>query len=253
MTGDAGDAGGAASAPVIGVAAGRGPIRPVSAAGRVSYRMIRSIAVAVATALWRVRVIGRDRLPVGVPYVVAPVHRSFIDFLIVAVSVPRVLRFMVKDNVWDHARLGRFIEFNGSFPVHRDQVDRDALRRCEETVAGGDPVVMFPEGRRKAGREVEDLFDGPSFVACRNRVPIVPIGIAGSDRAMPLRKRRMRLSPIRVVIGEPVYPDVPLTGRVPRRVVTENTELLRAAVQDAYDAALAALEKQGSSNALRTG
>ena len=225
--------------PVVGVAAGRGPIHPVSTAGRISYRIIRSLVVAVAAVLWRVRIEGRERLPVGVPYVVAPVHRSFIDFVVVAASVPRVLRFMVKDNVWDRAWLGRFIEFNGSFPVHRDQADRDALRRCEETVAGGDPVVMFPEGRRKQGPVVEDLFDGPSFVACRNRVPIVPIGIAGSERAMPIRGRSIRFPRIRVVIGEPVYPDVPLVGRVPRRIVTENTELLRQAVQQAYDDAQA--------------
>jgi hypothetical protein len=37
------------------------------------------------------------------------------------------------------------------------------------------------------------------------------------------------------VIGEPIYPDVPLTGRVPRRVVNETTERLREAVQELYD------------------
>ncbi len=213
----------------------RGAIGPISSAGRASYRIIRSIGVFVTSIVWRIRVDGRDRLPAGVPYVVAPVHRSYVDFLVVAVTVPRVLRYMVKDSIWRWAWLGRFIEFNGSFPVDREHADRDALRRCEEAVAGGDPVVMFPEGRRKDGDHVEELFDGPSFVACRNRVPIVPIGIAGSQDAMPIGKKMVRFATIRVVIGEPIYPDVPLTGRVPRRVVTENTALLRDAVQDAYD------------------
>ena len=224
---------------MTGAAGRRGPIGPISSAGRVSYRMIRSLGVFLTGIVWRVRVEGRDRLPVGVPYVVAPVHRSYVDFLVVAVTVPRVLRFMVKDSIWKWGWLGRFIEFNGSFPVDRDHADRDALRRCEESVAGGDPVVMFPEGRRKDGDLVEDLFDGPSFVACRNRVPIVPIGIGGSQEAMPIGKKMIRTARIRVVIGEPIYPDVPLTGRVPRRVVTENTALLRDAVQDVYDRARA--------------
>jgi 1-acyl-sn-glycerol-3-phosphate acyltransferase len=209
---------------------------PISAAGRLSYRFLRGIGVVVCALLWRVRVEGRDRLPTGVPYVVAPVHRSYVDFIIVAVTVPRVLRYMVKDSVWKVRWLGRFIEWNGSFPVNRDHADRDALRQCEEAVQGGDPVVMFPEGRRKEGPAVEDLFNGPSFVACRNRIPIVPIGIGGSDAAMPMGARMIRPGHIRVVIGEPIYPDVPLTGRVPRRVVTENTELLRAEVQRLYDA-----------------
>jgi 1-acyl-sn-glycerol-3-phosphate acyltransferase len=217
--------------------AGRGPIGPITSAGRTSYRAIRAIAVFVTGLVWRIKVDGRDRLPAGVPYVVAPVHRSYVDFLVVAVAVPRVMRYMVKDSIWRWGWLGRFIEFNGSFPVDREHADRDALRRCEESVSGGDPVVMFPEGRRKDGDLVEDLFDGPSFVACRNRVPIVPIGIAGSQDAMPIGKKMVRPARIRVVIGEPIYPDVPLTGRVPRRVVTENTTLLRDAVQDAYDEA----------------
>jgi 1-acyl-sn-glycerol-3-phosphate acyltransferase len=217
-------------------AADRPPMGPVSAAGRLSYRFLRGIGVVVCGLLWRVRVEGRDRLPAGVPYVIAPVHRSYVDFLIVAITVPRVMRFMVKDSVWKFGWLGRFIEFNGSFPVNRDHADRDALRQCEEAVQGGDPVVMFPEGRRKEGPEVEDLFNGPSFVACRNRIPIVPIGIGGSDAALPVGSKRVRPGHIRVVIGEPIYPDVPLTGRVPRRLVTENTELLRQEVQRLYDA-----------------
>ena len=214
-------------------------VRPISPAGRASYRILRLIGVVLTKLVWRVRVHGVDRLPVGVPYVVAPVHRSYVDFLIVAVAVPRVLRFMVKDSIWKAPRVGRFVEFNGSFPVNRSHADREALRNAERTVRGGDPVVMFPEGRRKDGDEVRDLFDGPAFVACRNRVPIVPIGIGGSDRAMPIGKKMIRPARVEVVIGEPIYPDVPLSGRVPRRVVSEHTQRLRDEVQRLYDQARA--------------
>ena len=210
-------------------------MRRITPAGRASYRFFRGVGVVVTTLLWRIKVEGRDRLPVGVPYVVAPVHRSYVDFLVVAVAMPGVVRFMVKDTVWKRPRLGRFIEFNGSFPVDREHADREALRQCEDAVQHGDPVVMFPEGRRKDGPVVQDIFNGPAFVACRNRVPIVPIGIGGSDRAMPIGRRTIRPARIRVVIGEPIYPDVPVGGRVPRRVVTENTEILRGELQRLYD------------------
>lgn len=213
-------------------------LHPVSAPGRWSYRTIRFIGMVILKPLWGLRVEGRDRLPVGVAYVVAPVHRSYADFAAMVAAVPRVMRFMAKDSVWKWRWLGRFIEFNGSFPVDREHADRDALRRCEDAVAGGDPVVMFPEGRRKEGPLVEDLFDGPSFVACRNRVPIVPVAIAGTDDFMPRGSRGIRRARVRVVIGEPIYPDVPATGRVPRRAVTENTEHLRAELQRLYDAML---------------
>jgi 1-acyl-sn-glycerol-3-phosphate acyltransferase len=220
-------------------------MRPISRGGRISYRLLRGLGVLLTRIVWRVRVRGVERLPMGVPYVVAPVHRSYVDFLIVAVAVPRVMRYMVKDTVWKAPRVGRFIEFNGSFPVDREHADREALRNAERAVQGGDPVVMFPEGRRKDGAVVEDLFDGPAFVACRNRVPIVPIGIGGSDRALPIGKKMIRLARVEVVIGEPIYPDVGLTGRVPRRLVTEHTEKVRAEVQRLYDQAKVLADERG--------
>lgn len=189
----------------------------------------------VLTPLWGMDVDGLDRLPVGVAYVVAPVHRSYVDFAVMVAAIPRVMRFMGKDTVWRWHWLGRFLEFNGSFPVDRDHADRDALRRCEQALQGGDPVVMFPEGRRKEGPVIEDLYDGPSFVACRNRVPIVPVAIGGSADAMPRGARMIHRARIRVVVGEPIYPDVPVTGRVPRRAISENTALLRAELQSLYD------------------
>lgn len=210
-------------------------LRPISTAGRWCYRSFRRVGIVVLRPLWGLRVEGLDRLPVGVAYVVAPVHRSYVDFAVVVAVIPRVMRFVVKDSVWKWRWLGRFIEFNGSFPVDRDHADRDALRRCEQAVQGGDPVVMFPEGRRKDGPVVEDLFDGPSFVACRNRVPIVPVAIGGSVDAMPRGARMIHRAKVRVVIGEPIYPDVAATGRVPRRVITENTELLGRELQSLYD------------------
>lgn len=212
-----------------------GPLQPISTAGRWSYRIIRRIGITILKPLWGLEVEGLDRLPVGVAYVLAPVHRSNVDFAVLVATIPRVMRFMGKDSIWKLNLLGRFIEFNGSFPVDRDHADRDALRRCEQAVQGGDPVVMFPEGRRKDGPIVEDLFDGPSFVACRNRVPVVPVGIGGSDDAMPRGARMIHRARIKVVIGEPIYPDVAATGRIPRRAITENTETLRSELQSLYD------------------
>ncbi len=213
----------------------RGSLRPISNGGRTTYRMFRWAGIAVLKPLWRLKVDGLDRLPVGVPYVLAPTHRSNGDFAALVGAIPRELRFMAKDSLWTFRPLGRFMEFNGSFPVDREHADRDALRRCEEAIHLGDPVVMFPEGRRKEGPDIVDLFDGPSFVACRTRVPIVPVAIAGSAEAMPRGAKLPHRGRVRVVIGEPIYPDVPTGGRLPLRAVGENTELLREQLQRMFD------------------
>lgn len=204
---------------------------------RVIYRVFRAILEGFARTVWRMQVEGRERLPVTGPFVLAPVHRSYVDFLIAGASVPRVMRFMAKDSLWKVAWFGRFLEQMGSFPVDRERPDRAALRSCEESLAHGDPVVMFPEGRRREGDHVVETLDGPAWVACRNRVPVVPVGLGNTDRALPIGAKFIRFARVRVVIGEPIYPDVPAAGRVPRGAVAAFSEQIRVAVDDCYQQA----------------
>ena len=126
----------------------------------------------------------------------------------------------------------------GGFPVERGSADRAALRACEEVLHRGESMVMFPEGTRQYGPVVEaaKMHAGPAFVAARAGVPIVPMGIAGTDRAMPHGARWIRPVKVVIVVGEPIVPPV-VDGRVPRRLVDELTEEVRRAIQAAFDEA----------------
>ena len=99
-------------------------------------------------------------------------------------------------------------------------------------------MVMFPEGTRRFGPVVlaEEMHAGPAFVATRSGVPIVPMGIAGTDHAMPGGSPLIRPTKVYMVVGEPIRPPV-VEGRVPRRVVEELTEELRQALQVVFDEA----------------
>ena len=99
---------------------------------------------------------------------------------------------------------------------------------------------MFPEGTRRSGPVVTELFDGPAYVACRTGAPIVPVGIGGSERAMPKGAKFIRPVKVVIVVGEPIHPPPPVDGaRVPRRAVRELTETLRTRIQALYDTAQA--------------
>jgi len=210
-------------------------------AALIWYGFARGLVEITCRALWRVEVRDRAKLPRGGPYVIAPVHRSNIDTLLAGCLTRRRIRFMGKDSLWRYRWSGALFSSLGGFPVHRGTPDREALRQCEEAVRGGEPVVLFPEGTRQSGAELHPLFEGAAFVAARTGVPIVPVGIGGSEWAMPKGSRTVRLVKVVMVVGDPIYPPGREAGaRVPRRVVAELTEQLGKSLQDLFDEAMRA-------------
>ena len=150
---------------------------------------------------------------------------------------------MGKESLWEAGKFAAwFLDTMGGFPVERDSADRAALRLAEDILANGEPLVMFPEGTRRAGPivEEENMHSGPSFLSGRQQVPIIPIGMAGSEQAMPTGSKMVYPKKIIFVIGEPVDPPTPNEkGRVSRRAVQEHTELLRDRIQVLFDEAKA--------------
>ena len=208
---------------------------------RTSYAVQRAIALLIARLYCRLEVIGTERVPTSGGLVIAPIHRSNLDFLLACLASPRRVRWMAKHTIFKGGIIDWFLMNMGAFPVNRDLADRTALRICEDLLEAGEAVVMFPEGRRKEGDTVEDLFRGPAFVAARRRVPIVPVGIGGSDAAMPIGQKFIFPRKIVCVIGEPLYPDVDLEGRVSRDQVNELLERLRVDLERLYADAKALL------------
>ncbi|MGE3835777.1 MAG: lysophospholipid acyltransferase family protein [Acidimicrobiia bacterium] len=206
---------------------------------RLLYRLVRGAVVCFCRAFWRLSVTGREHVPDG-PFILAPVHRSNIDTPVVAAVTRRRLRYMGKDSLWKFRWSAWFFRNMGGFPVHRGTPDREALRWASSVVAGGEPVVMFPEGTRQEGPIVEHVLDGVAFVALREGVPILPVGIGGSDRAMARGARLPRPVRVTMVIGPPIPATAPGAGeRVPRRAVRELTVRLRDELQLLYDEAQA--------------
>ena len=205
---------------------------------RWSYAMVRWLLLAVFTLFGRVRVIGSEKVPRHGAFVLAPVHRSNVDFALASLVTRRPMRFMGKDSIWKSKLLGRFVTMLGAFPVHRGTADRDALRACTDIVSGGSPLVMFPEGARQHGPVVRDLFDGTAYVAAKTGVPIVPVGIGGSEAMLPKGAKLPRFSRLVLVVGDPIEaPARTEGGRMPRSAVAATTAALRITLQDLYDEA----------------
>jgi 1-acyl-sn-glycerol-3-phosphate acyltransferase len=202
------------------------------------YFPLRAVLRAVTVAYFRPRVEGTAHVPGSGPVILAPVHRSFIDFLAAAQVTKRRLSYMAKDELWRSPRFGRLLEAIGAFPVDRTGVDRRAMARAQAVLERGGVLVLFPEGTRRAGPVIGELHEGAAFLAARTGAPIVPVGIGGTAEALPKGSKLVRPVKVHVVVGTPLRPPGRSPGgRVSRHQVHRLTEDLRAELQRVYDRA----------------
>lgn len=215
----------------------------VTTGQRILFKVGQQVVRALTVVLFRMRIVGRERLPAAGGYVVAPgAHRSIIDTPVTAVVSTRMFRFMGAESYFRIPVLGWFLRAAGGFPVERGTTDRQALRLAEAVLAAGDPLVVFPEATRHSGPDVQPLKDGAAFLAARTGVPIVPIGIGGGETVWPKGRRLPRPGSMVVIVGNPIHPVARAEGeRVRRSEVRRLTAELHASLQSLFDDAEARL------------
>ena len=181
------------------------------------YQFARAVVLSVFKVVFRVRVVGKERVPVTGAYILAPSHRSILDVPFAAYVTPRTVRFLAKDDLFS-TKFGRTLF--------------DALGAVE--VERGEPVAIFPEGTRHSGPEIAELFAGAAYLSVKFGVPIVPVGIGGSEHILPKGKLFPRVHRVAVSVGEPLHPPV-LEGRARRSAAKLLTEQLQQSLQACFD------------------
>ena len=202
------------------------------------YRIVRWIVAGGSAFVYRAQIIGRDHLPVRGGYELAVSHRSMMDIPFAAWLTPRRLRYMGKASLFDVPVLGWLFTVLGGFPVQRDGSDRKALRESIEMLHNDDILLVYPEGTRQNGPKIQPLQPGAAYLALRAGVPILPVGIAGSqeilrDHASPIP----HFAPVAIVVGEPITTPRREKGVVPRAEVDALTAQLHDTLQQLIDEA----------------
>ncbi len=183
---------------------------------------------------FRVKRRGLEHLDITGPVIVAPIHRSNLDTPMLAGMTQRRLRTLSKESLFANRYFGAFLASLGAFPVRRGVVDRDAMREAVKMLEAGEQLVVFPEGARQNGSEVGQVFDGVSYLASRTGAPVVVVGIAGTEKAMPPGVRLPRPVRVAIVAGEPLQPP---TKRMTRPQMSQFSEQVRLRLQNVFDQA----------------
>ena len=191
-------------------------------------KLFRWGARAIFRAVFRVRVRGRRYLPAG-PAIYCANHLGWTDAFLVLLFFPVEPRIYVlgeREGVLQTGFRTRLIDsLQIMIPLDRAQ-PREAIRIMEDVLARGGSLLIFPEGQvGSVEGALAPLQAGAAHLSLRSGLPIVPVGLTGTNQ---LWLRRT----ITVRIGPPLSPAAFATGRLHARV---------DALTAALDAAMRAL------------
>ncbi len=186
----------------------------------------------------KVEGIDREYLDTPGPVIVAPVHRSNLDAPLLVTLTRRRQNFLGKESLFSPKPVGWFISALGGIPIARGTGDRGALQAAQTLLEKEESIVMFPEGTRQIGNKVGEVFDGAAFLAARTGAKVVPVGIAGTEHALPSGAKFPKRARVCYVVGEPMELSNPEGGRISAPQRKEFSEKLALRLQEVFDKAL---------------
>lgn len=170
------------------------------------YWLCRNVGLLAGVFYFRIDVRGKENLRTPGAAILAPVHRSNLDVPLIAGHCPRRLRSLAKQAMFRGPISRWFSASIGAFPVQRDQLDRVALETARTLLGRGEILLVFPEGTRSSGAAVGDVQNGCAYLADATGAPVIPIGVAGTEAAMPPGAKLARPKRVVVTVGEPIEP-----------------------------------------------
>jgi len=152
---------------------------------------IQSLARMVLTPpfrfLWKVTTEGMENVPATGGAIIAPNHVSVLDSFFVPLVLPRRITYVGKAEYMDDWKTKWVFPAIGMIPIDRSggdaaQAALDAAARCLDA---GELFGIYPEGTRARDGRLHKGHTGVARLALRTGVPIVPLGIIGSDTVQP--------------------------------------------------------------------
>ncbi|MFP4324245.1 MAG: lysophospholipid acyltransferase family protein [Anaerolineales bacterium] len=184
--------------------------------------LARPGATVILRLLSDYRMTGLENYPAP-PFIVIANHMSYFDGLVAASLSIRSIPVLTAKK-YQGMLMGAFIKtFAAPVWIEQEAPDRQALKAALAILKAGHPLAIAPEGTRSKTRQLKAGLEGTAFLVRRAQVPIVPMGIIGTDHVgRALRPR------VEGRIGKPF--DLPPNGAKGRDALREDTDRLMCAL-----------------------
>jgi 1-acyl-sn-glycerol-3-phosphate acyltransferase len=156
---------------------------------RIPGRWMRRLgrATSALTPLWKFAIEGDAPPDIDhQAYVVVANHESQADPFLLS-WLPWDMRWVAKEELFKPPLVGWAMRFGGDIRVRRGEGEsvRQMMRECEEAIAGGISIMMFPEGTRSKDGALLPFKNGAFDLAVRTQRPVLPVAIVGTRQMRP--------------------------------------------------------------------
>jgi len=151
----------------------------------LSQKLLLAICRPLLNILFSWKVEGRENIPLTGPLILATNHVHLLDPFFLIFSSPRWINFMAKEELFRSPFLRPWLRWAGSVSISRRGKVSDKqkmLRSSRDVLENGLILGMFPEGGRSRDGKLRKGKPGSAVIASKTNVPILPVGIAGTDK-----------------------------------------------------------------------
>ena len=172
------------------------------------FKIIRPVAKfvfrGVFRALARVKIVGKENIPYGKPYVVAMNHVSIFDPPFVGAFWPEQLEIIGAIDVFSKPGQGLVLKMYGVIPVHCGDYDRPLLTKIISIIKSGIPLLIAPEGGRSHDTAMRRAKPGIAYIVEQTGAPVLPVGLVGTTEDFWRRASRGKKPSLEMRIGKPI-------------------------------------------------
>ncbi|WP_224984354.1 acyl-[ACP]--phospholipid O-acyltransferase [Geomonas agri] len=145
--------------------------------------LLRFIALVTMRIFYRLRIIGRDNLPVEGPALLIPNHVTWADALLLTATCQRRIRFVMERSIYNTPILRSLFRLMGVIPVSSADGKREMLEFIKSARAALDEgymVCIFAEGALTRNGMLGEFRGGFERIVKGTDYPIIPVYIGGA-------------------------------------------------------------------------
>jgi 1-acyl-sn-glycerol-3-phosphate acyltransferase len=199
----------------------------VSRGALVFRALFRPVFRGLFRLLSRVHLIGLQNVPERGPYLIAVNHVSLFEPPLVIAFWPVGPEAVGAADIWERPGQASLARLYGGIPVRRGEYDRRLLDTMLKVLESGRPLLIAPEGGRSHHLGMRRALPGVAYVVDKARVPVVPVGVAGTADDFLVRALRGERPPLWMHVGPALrFEQVSARGEARRVALQQNADLV---------------------------